>query len=98
MSYTLTTKDQNEKTQDLITITSKRTKYLGIYRPKEAKDLYSAKYQILVKEIKTTETDGELWRSWTGRFIAIPLKLQMSFFFFTESTKLLQFVWKHERP
>ena len=81
VSYTLTTKDQNEKTQDLITITSKRTKYLGIYRPKEAKDLYSAKYQILVKEIKTTETDGELWRSWTGRFIAIPLKLQMSFFF-----------------
>ena len=87
MSYTLTTKDQNEKTQDLITITSKRTKYLGIYRPKEAKDLYSAKYQILAKEIKTTETDGELWRSWTGRFIAIPLKLQMSFFFFHRINK-----------
>ena len=46
------------RTQNLITITSKRTKYLGEYRPKEAKDLYSAKYQILIKEIKTTET----WR------------------------------------
>ena len=63
MFYTLTTKDQNEKTQNFITMTSKRTKYLGIYWSKEAKDLYSAKYRILIKEIKTTETDGKIWCS-----------------------------------
>jgi len=89
--YTLTTKDQNEKTQNLITITSKRTKYLGKYRPKEAKDLYSAKYQILIKET---------WRD----MVFLDWKIhcnpsQITIFFFpTESTKLLQFVWKHERP
>ena len=64
----------------LPSITSKRIKYLGIYQPKEAKDLYTVKYKILIKEIKTTETDAEIWCSWIGRFIAIPLKLQMSFF------------------
>ena len=34
------------------TITSKRIKYLGINLPKEAKDLYSENYKILIKEIK----------------------------------------------
>ena len=42
------------------TITSKRIKYLGINLPKEAKDLYSKNYKILMKEIKD-DTDGEIY-------------------------------------
>ena len=34
------------------TIATKRIKYLGINLPKEAKDLYSENYKILMKEIK----------------------------------------------
>ena len=34
------------------TIASKRIKYLGIYLPKETKDLYIENYKTLVKEIK----------------------------------------------
>ena len=30
----------------------KRIKYLGIYRPKETKDLYIENYKTLMKEIK----------------------------------------------
>ena len=48
----------NEKTEREIkeiipfTIATKRIKYLGIYLPKETKDLYVENYKILVKEIK----------------------------------------------
>ena len=35
-----------------ITIISKRIKYLWINLPKEAKDLYSENYKVLMKEIK----------------------------------------------
>ena len=34
------------------TIATKRIKYLGIYLPKETKDLYIENYKALVKEIK----------------------------------------------
>ena len=34
------------------TIATKRIKYLGIYLPKETKDLYIEKYKTLMKEIK----------------------------------------------
>ena len=34
------------------TIATKRIKYLGIYLPKETKDLYTENYKTLVKEIK----------------------------------------------
>ena len=34
------------------TITSKRMKYIGINLPKEAKDLYSENYKMLMKKIK----------------------------------------------
>ena len=34
------------------TIAMKRIKYLGIYLPKETKDLYMENYKTLVKEIK----------------------------------------------
>ena len=48
----------NEKTETEIketspfTIATKRLKYLGIYLPKETKDLYIENYKTLVKEIK----------------------------------------------
>ena len=48
----------NEKTEREIketipfTIASKRIKYLGVYLPKETKDLYIENYKTLMKEIK----------------------------------------------
>ena len=74
----------------------KRIKYLGIYLPKETKDLYIEIYKTLVKEIKK---DTNRWRnipcSWiirinivkmnilpkaTYRLNAISIKLLMVFF------------------
>ena len=42
------------------TIATKRIKYLGIYLPKETKDLYIENYKTLVKEIKE---DANRWRN-----------------------------------
>ena len=39
----------------------KRIKYLGTNLPKETKDLYIENYKTLVKEIKETLTDGEIY-------------------------------------
>ena len=38
----------------------KRIKYLGIYLPKESKDLYIENYKTLMKEIKE-DTNGEIY-------------------------------------
>ena len=73
------------------TIAMKRIKYLGVYLPKEMKDLYIENYKTLMEEIKE---DTTRWRnipcSWIGRinivkmtiltnaiyrFNAIPIKL-----------------------
>ena len=55
----------NEKTERKIketiplTIVMKRIKYLGMYLPKETKDLYIENYKTLVKEIKE---DTNRWK------------------------------------
>ena len=46
------------------TIVTKRIKYLGIYLPKETKDIYIENYKTLVKKKKSekTQIDGEIYR------------------------------------
>ena len=59
-------KTNNEKVEKEIqetipfTIATKRIKYLGIYLPKETKDLYTENYKTLMKEIKE---DTNRWRN-----------------------------------
>ena len=43
----------------LLTITSKRIKYLGINLPKDEKDLYSENCKMVIKKSKMRQTDGK---------------------------------------
>ena len=40
---------------------TKRVKYLGIILPEETKHPYAENYETVMKEIKTTHTDGEIY-------------------------------------
>ena len=91
--YTNNEKTERESKETIpFTTATKRIKYLGVYLPKETKDLYIENYKTLMKEIKE---DTNRWRkipcSWIGRinivkmailpkviyrFNAIPIKLQ----------------------
>ena len=57
-------KDKKEKLRKQSHLQShqKKRKYLEINLPKEAKDLYSENYKILIKEVKKmTKTDGKIY-------------------------------------
>ena len=59
--YTLTMRKQREIKETIpFTIATKRIKYLGIYLPKETKDLHIEIYKTLMKEIKD---DTKRWRN-----------------------------------
>ena len=70
----------NEKTEIKetipFTIATKRIKYLGVYLPKETKDLYIENCRTLMKEIKE---DTNRWRnilcSWIGRINIVKMTI-----------------------
>ena len=72
----------NEKTEREIketmpsTIATKRIKHLGVFLPKETKDLYIENYRTLMKEIKD---DTNRWRnipcSWIRRINIVKMNI-----------------------
>ena len=61
-AFLYTNNEKNREIKETIPFTTatKRIKYLGIYLPKETKDLYIENYKTLIKEIKE---DTNRWRN-----------------------------------
>ena len=60
--YTNNEKVEKENKETIpFTTATKRMKYLGIYLPKETKDLYIENYKTLRKNSKRTLIDGEIY-------------------------------------
>ena len=77
LAFLYTEKTEREIKETIpFTIAMKRIKYLGVYLPKETKDLYIENYKTLVKEIKE-DTNG--WRnilcSWIGRSYIVEMSI-----------------------
>ena len=48
-------------------IATKRIKYLGVYLPKETKDLYIENYKTLMKEIKEDKQKHTVFIHWKNK-------------------------------
>ena len=62
--YTNNVKAEREVKETIpFTIATKRIKYLGVYLPKETKDLYIENYKTLMKKSKRTRIGGEIYHA-----------------------------------
>lgn len=59
----------NKKKENLVTITSKKRKYIGIHLTKGAKALYIKNYKQSFKEIKDLNKGKDIPYSWIGRLL-----------------------------
>ena len=59
--FLYTNNDKTEIKETIpFTFAMKRITYLGIYLPKETKDLHIENYKTLIKKSKRTQVDGEI--------------------------------------